>query len=91
MSTPHGGDGRAVALQLGIDPSELLDLSASLNPVAPDPRPVVARHLDSLLTYPDDIARAVDLVDRIERTLAVALVAPAALLLTARAVRRAHR
>ncbi len=40
---------------------------------------------------PADIARAVDLVDRIERTLAVALVAPAALLLTARAVRRAQR
>ncbi len=59
MSTPHGGDGRAVARQLGIDPSELLDLSASLNPVAPDPRPVVARHLDSLLTYPDD-TRATD-------------------------------
>jgi histidinol-phosphate/aromatic aminotransferase/cobyric acid decarboxylase-like protein len=51
---PHGGDGTAVASVLGIDPADLLDLSASLNPVAPDVRPVVARHLDALLTYPDD-------------------------------------
>ncbi|WP_421121450.1 aminotransferase class I/II-fold pyridoxal phosphate-dependent enzyme [Aquihabitans daechungensis] len=57
MSTseaPHGGDGEAVARRLGIDPADLLDLSASLNPVAPDPAPVVARHLDSLGRYPDD-------------------------------------
>ena len=58
-SSPHGGDGEAVAARLGIDPADLLDLSASLNPVAPDPRPVVARHLDSLLRYPDD-SRATD-------------------------------
>ncbi|HMQ27426.1 MAG TPA: aminotransferase class I/II-fold pyridoxal phosphate-dependent enzyme, partial [Acidimicrobiales bacterium] len=32
-----------------------LDLSASLNPVAPDVRPVIARHLDTALgDYPDD-------------------------------------
>jgi histidinol-phosphate/aromatic aminotransferase/cobyric acid decarboxylase-like protein len=28
-------------------------LSLSLNPLAPDPRPVVARHLDALRAYPD--------------------------------------
>jgi len=31
----------------------VLDLSASLNPVAPDPAPVVGRHLDALGRYPD--------------------------------------
>ncbi len=51
---PHGGDVEAVARSLGVDPAAILDLSASLNPVAPDPRPVVGRHLDALLRYPDD-------------------------------------
>lgn len=46
----HGGDGPAIARALGID---VLDLSQSLNPLAPDPAPVVARHLDSLGRYPD--------------------------------------
>ena len=31
----------------------MLDLSLSLNPVAPDPVPVVARHLDAVRIYPD--------------------------------------
>ena len=48
---PHGGDGARVAAALGI--SDVLDLSASMNPVAPDPGPVVARHLDALGRYPD--------------------------------------
>lgn len=50
---PHGGDGPAVARALGLASGELLDLSQSLNPLAPDPRPVVARHLDALRVYPD--------------------------------------
>jgi histidinol-phosphate/aromatic aminotransferase/cobyric acid decarboxylase-like protein len=49
----HGGDGPAVARALGLAPRDILDLSQSLNPLAPDPRPVVARHLDALRTYPD--------------------------------------
>ncbi len=49
----HGGDGHKLARTLGLDPSEILDLSASLNPLAPDARRVVARHLDSLGRYPD--------------------------------------
>ena len=49
----HGGDGARVATALGVDPAHVLDLSASMNPVAPDPRPVVARHLDALGRYPD--------------------------------------
>ena len=50
---PHGGDGPAIARALGLAPGGVLDLSQSLNPLAPDPRPVVARHLDALRAYPD--------------------------------------
>ena len=50
---PHGGDGASVAAALGLDVGDVLDLSASMNPVAPDPGPVVARHLDALGRYPD--------------------------------------
>ena len=50
---PHGGDGDRLAAALGIDRSEVLDLSASLNPVAPDAAPVVGRHLDAVGRYPD--------------------------------------
>jgi histidinol-phosphate/aromatic aminotransferase/cobyric acid decarboxylase-like protein len=50
---PHGGEGPRLARALGIDPGDVLDLSQSLNPVAPDVAPVVARHLDELGRYPD--------------------------------------
>ncbi|HTS15756.1 MAG TPA: aminotransferase class I/II-fold pyridoxal phosphate-dependent enzyme, partial [Candidatus Sulfotelmatobacter sp.] len=53
---PHGGDGPAVAAALGLDPATVLDLSQSLNPVAPDVTPVVAAHLGALGTYPDPTA-----------------------------------
>lgn len=49
----HGGDGPAIARAVGID---VLDLSVSVNPLAPDVRPVVARHLDALRHYPDPTA-----------------------------------
>ncbi len=49
----HGGDGERVARALGIPLGAILDLSQSLNPVAPDPRPIVAAHLDALGRYPD--------------------------------------
>jgi histidinol-phosphate/aromatic aminotransferase/cobyric acid decarboxylase-like protein len=52
----HGGDGARVARALGLDPASILDLSQSLNPVAADPRPVVASHLDALDRYPDPTA-----------------------------------
>ena len=45
---PHGGDGAQLAAAFGLDPGSILDLSASLNPVAPDPGEVVAKHLDAL-------------------------------------------
>jgi histidinol-phosphate/aromatic aminotransferase/cobyric acid decarboxylase-like protein len=54
----HGGDGASVARAMGVDPSELLDLSASLNPLASDPTVIVASHLASLRTYPDSRAVA---------------------------------
>jgi threonine-phosphate decarboxylase len=50
---PHGGDAAAVAGALGLDPRTVLDLSQSLNPVAPDPVPILRRHLEALLRYPD--------------------------------------
>jgi len=55
----HGGDGPAVARALGLDPASVLDLSASLNPAAPDVTVLAARHLASLRHYPDhrDAAR----------------------------------
>ena len=49
----HGGDGAAVASALGLDPGEVLDLSASLNPVAPDAGEVVGKRLDAVGRYPD--------------------------------------
>jgi histidinol-phosphate/aromatic aminotransferase/cobyric acid decarboxylase-like protein len=38
---------------LGVAPEAVLDLSQSLNPVAPDPTPVVGRHLGEIRRYPD--------------------------------------
>ncbi|MBV9934610.1 MAG: aminotransferase class I/II-fold pyridoxal phosphate-dependent enzyme [Actinobacteria bacterium] len=58
----HGGDGERVARALGID---VLDLSASLNPAAPDPRPVLARHLDAVGRYPDPSRATAALADAI--------------------------
>lgn len=50
----HGGDGRRLAAALGVPVGEVLDLSASLNPCAPDVGGLVAVHLDELGRYPDD-------------------------------------
>jgi histidinol-phosphate/aromatic aminotransferase/cobyric acid decarboxylase-like protein len=49
----HGGDGARLAAALGVDPAAVLDLSASLNPLAPDAGEVVGKHLDALWRYPD--------------------------------------
>lgn len=76
----HGGDGQRVAASLGVDPAAVLDLSANLNPFAPDPAPIVARQLTNgvLGRYPDPLER-----DRATRELAARLnVDPARVLLT---------
>jgi histidinol-phosphate/aromatic aminotransferase/cobyric acid decarboxylase-like protein len=52
----HGGDGPVVARALGLDPDDIVDLSQSLNPLAPDHAPVLARHLGALRAYPDPAA-----------------------------------
>jgi histidinol-phosphate/aromatic aminotransferase/cobyric acid decarboxylase-like protein len=52
----HGGDAEAVAAALGVDPAEILDLSASLNPEAPDIEALAAKRLDALGRYPDPAA-----------------------------------
>jgi histidinol-phosphate/aromatic aminotransferase/cobyric acid decarboxylase-like protein len=49
----HGGNGARLAAELGIDPASVLDLSASLCPVAPDPSPTLQRHLGAVSRYPD--------------------------------------
>jgi histidinol-phosphate/aromatic aminotransferase/cobyric acid decarboxylase-like protein len=49
----HGGDAPRLARVLGCAPGDLLDLSQSLNPLAPAVGPLVARHLDTLGHYPD--------------------------------------
>jgi len=49
----HGGDGARLAAALGIDPGEVLDLSLSLNPCAPDIVALARRRLGSLTRYPD--------------------------------------
>jgi histidinol-phosphate/aromatic aminotransferase/cobyric acid decarboxylase-like protein len=50
---PHGGDGPRVAAALGLGPDRVLDLSASLNPFAPDVAALAAAHLGSLRRYPN--------------------------------------
>ena len=52
----HGGDGARLAARLGVDPDDVLDLSASLNPCAPDVAGLAERHLSSLRRYPDATA-----------------------------------
>jgi threonine-phosphate decarboxylase len=52
----HGGDAAALAAALGCDPDDILDLSASLNPEAPDIAALAAGRLDSLARYPDPTA-----------------------------------
>lgn len=62
---PHGGDAARVATALGIEPDEVLDVSVSLNPVAPDFKRLFERNLDSLSRYPDDAFATSALADAI--------------------------
>ena len=67
-SGPHGGDAAAVAAALGCDPDEILDLSVSLNPEAPDVAALAAGHLDALRRYPDTTAATRALADALGTT-----------------------
>ena len=64
----HGGDGARVAAALGLHPDDVLDLSASLNPFAPDVPALARRHLGTIRHYPD--------VDSAEALLAEGLALP---------------
>ncbi len=59
----HGGNGARLAAELGIDPASILDLSASLCPVAPDPTGVLRTHLDAIGRYPDPSRAAAALAE----------------------------
>jgi histidinol-phosphate/aromatic aminotransferase/cobyric acid decarboxylase-like protein len=52
----HGGDGTAVARHLGVPSTDLIDLSMSVNPVAPDVAPIVAAHAGAVDRYPEPAA-----------------------------------
>ena len=51
----HGGNLRALALRAGCRPEEILDFSASVNPLGPPEslRAVISRKIDALVHYPD--------------------------------------
>jgi histidinol-phosphate/aromatic aminotransferase/cobyric acid decarboxylase-like protein len=63
---PHGGDGAAVAAALGVPAEEMLDLSASLNPVAPHVGGLAAKHLDELRRYPDETTATAALAEALD-------------------------
>lgn len=52
----HGGEGGRLAELLEISPNDVLDLSASLNPFAPDVVNLASSRLDELRRYPDPAA-----------------------------------
>lgn len=60
---PHGGDAASIASWLGIPVGDVVDLSASLNPYAPDASAIVADVVDSVRRYPDPTAAAGMLAD----------------------------
>ncbi len=63
---PHGGDVERVAAALNVDPSQILDLSVSLNPDAPDVAELAAKHLDALGRYPDPSEATEALADAVD-------------------------
>jgi len=49
----HGGDASAVAVAMGLHVDDLIELSASMNPVFTPDAGLFARHLSALARYPD--------------------------------------
>jgi threonine-phosphate decarboxylase len=62
----HGGDAAAVARWLGLPITEVVDLSASLNPCAPGAARIVAGVADAARWYPDPSAAGALLADVME-------------------------
>ncbi|WP_027192001.1 cobyric acid synthase [Fundidesulfovibrio putealis] len=56
---PHGGDVRGLARALGCDPGDILDFSASINPLGPPEwlRPAISAAVSELVHYPDPHCR----------------------------------
>ena len=52
----HGGDGAAVARHLGVPVADVIDLSMSVNPVAPDVAPIVSALARAVDRYPEPAA-----------------------------------
>lgn len=61
----HGDDGRRLAVSLGLDTDAVLDLSASLNPFAPDVAALVADLASAVGRYPDVEAATAALADAV--------------------------
>lgn len=57
MTITHGGNVLAVARERGWDWREILDLSASINPLGPSPavRPAIEEAMDRVALYPDPL------------------------------------
>ena len=72
---PHGDDAARVAAASGRRVEDVLDLATSLNPAAPDVRPILARCLDGMRRYADASAATAALASALG-------VAPGRLLLT---------
>jgi histidinol-phosphate/aromatic aminotransferase/cobyric acid decarboxylase-like protein len=54
-----------LAQALGVNADEILDLSVSLNPFAPDVAPLIAEHAEAVRRYPDPEAATVALATRV--------------------------
>ncbi len=62
---PHGGDGHRLAAALGFDPAAVLDLSVSLNPLAPDVVALARPYLAALRRYPDPAIATEELAEAV--------------------------
>ena len=65
MAAEHGGNLRQLALRAGRAPEQMLDFSASINPLGPPEglRAVLARNIERLVHYPDpDCSELVELL-----------------------------
>jgi threonine-phosphate decarboxylase len=61
----HGGDAEALAAALGVPTSGILDLSATMNPLARDVVPLVRCHVEEVRRYPDPRRASAALADAI--------------------------